>query len=100
MSGAEIDKLCRDWLAKNYGEELASEYSYDSLVNTLFNNQELSEALKHLSQVLEIAFPGDTFGTVDYHNAREKLGLCEEEVNIADIFISALHKDRSGADER
>ena len=91
MKGGKIDKLCVDWLKKNYGDEVASDYRHYSLVITVWNTSELNEALEALKQVLCITFgPAESFGSTDYHEAREKLGLPQNEVPIPDVFIEAF----------
>jgi hypothetical protein len=91
MKVGQIDKLCLDWLKKNYGDGVASDYRHYSLVIDRWNTSELNEALESLRQVLCITFgPSGSFGNMDYHEAREKLGLPEDEAPIPDIFIKAF----------
>jgi len=91
MSSAQIDKLCVDWLKENYGEESASEYTPDSLVIPMWNPPHLNEALETLRQVLCIAFgPDQPLGTLDYHEARRKLGLMDHNIPIPKVFINAF----------
>lgn len=91
MKGGQIDKLCLDWLKENCGDEVASDYRYYSLVITMWNTSELNEALEALRQVLCIAFgPDESLGTVDYYEARRKLGLPDYEVAIPEVFIEAF----------
>jgi len=91
MKSGQIDRLCSDWLKDNYGDELASDYRHYSLVINLWNTSELNEALEALRQVLCIAFgPAESFGSADYHEAREKLGLPDDRVSIPDVFIEAF----------
>ena len=91
MSGDQIDRLCRNWLAENCGEEIASKYSSQSLVIPMWNPHDLGEALETLRQVLCIAFgPDESFGTTDYHEARRKLGLPDDGGPIPEVFIRAF----------
>lgn len=91
MKSGQIDRLCSDWLKDNYGDELASDYRHYSLVITIWNTSELNEALEALRQVLCIAFgPDGSLGTVDYYDARRKLGLPDDRVSIPDVFIEAF----------
>jgi len=74
VSGGQIDKLCRDSLCENYGEEIASEYTTYSLMIpawTGFNN-----ALGDLRLRLCLAFgPQQSAGISDYYEVRGELGL-------------------------
>jgi len=98
MRSNQIDKLCTDWLRANYGGELASEYNNYSLIITMFNSQELNEALDGLRQVLCIAFgPDGSFGITDYHEATKKLGLREEQGMIPEVLIKAFSETASEA---
>ena len=91
MRGDQIDKLCRDWLSENYGEELASEHTYYSLVISMWNTLELSDALETLRYVLCLAFgPTGSFGITDYHEARRKLRLPDDGSPIPDVFVKAF----------
>jgi hypothetical protein len=91
VTGAEIDRLYTDWLGDIYGEEIASEYRAYSLVIPMWNPPDLNDALETLRQVLCIAFgPDQYFGTTDYHEARRKLQLHEERVEIPEVFIRAF----------
>ena len=91
MRGGEVDKLYRDWLSQNYGEELASEYKSYSLVILAWNTIRLNDALETLRQVLCIAFgPEESFGTTDYHEARIKLKLTDDVIPIPDVFVKAF----------
>jgi hypothetical protein len=91
VTGAEIDRLCTGWLGDNYEEEVASEYSAYSLVIPTWNPPDLNDALETLRQVLCKAFgPDQSFGTTDYHEARRKLQLHEERVEIPEVFIRAF----------
>ena len=91
MCGSEIDKLCRDWLSKNYGEEIASEYTSYSLVIPAWNTPDLNHALETLRQVLCLAFdPEESFGMTDYYEARRKLGLPDDRTPVPDAFIRAF----------
>ena len=91
MTSGQIDRLCSDWLRVNCGEEVASKYRPYSLVITMWNTPELSEALETLRQVLCIAFgPDESFGTTDYHEVSAKLGLPDDGVPIPEVFIKAF----------
>lgn len=91
MKDGQIDKLCLDWLKKNYGDEVASDYRHYSLVIAVWNTTELNEALEALKQELCTTFgPAGSFGNVDYHEAREKLGLPQDSTPIPDVFIEAF----------
>ena len=91
MKGGQIDKLCLDWLKKNYGDEVASDYRHYSLVIDRWNSSELNEALEALRKVLCITFgPAGSFGNIDDHEARVKLGLPEDGVPIPYVFIKAF----------
>jgi hypothetical protein len=91
VTGAEIDRLCTDWLGDNCGEEIAWEYSAHSLVIPMWNPPDLNDALETLRQVLCIAFgPDQLLGTTDYHEARRKLRLHEERIEIPEVFIRAF----------
>jgi hypothetical protein len=91
VTSAQIDKLCTDWLRENCGEEVASGYRPHSLAIPMLNSPELNNALETLRQVLSIAFgPDESFGTTDYHEARRKLGVPEEDVTIPEVFIKAF----------
>ena len=91
MSSGEIDRLCTDWLGDNYGDGMASKYMPYTLVIPMWNPPDLNDALETLRQVLCIAFgPDGSFGTTDYHDARRKLRLHEERVEIPEVFIRAF----------
>jgi len=91
MRGGEVDKLCRDWLGENYGEEIASEYTSYSLVIPAWNTFRLSDALEALRQVLCLAFGSEeSFGTTDYYEARRKLSLPDDRIPIPDVFVKAF----------
>jgi len=91
MKGSQIDKLCVDWLRENCGAEIASKYRPYSLVITTWNAPDINDGLETLRQVLCIAFgPAKSFGSTDYHEAREKLGLPEDRVPIPDVFTNAF----------
>jgi hypothetical protein len=93
MNGEQIDKVCRDWLRENYGEDLASEYRAHSLVILMWNTSELNEALETLMQVLHIAFgPDRSFGTTDYYEVRRKLKLSDDGTPIPEVFLRAFAK--------
>ena len=91
MSGSQVDKLCQEWLRKNYGESIASEYSTYSLVIPTGNSPELNHALKDLKLKLRLAFgPEQSFGATDYYEAREKLGLPDDRAPVPDVFVRAF----------
>jgi hypothetical protein len=91
MSGAQIDRLCRDWLHESYGEEVTSEYTPYSLVILEWNAVDLNNALEELRLMLCLAFgPEQSFGTTDYYEAREKLGLPDGRAPIPDLFVRAF----------
>ena len=100
MKSGQIDQLCTGWLRENYGRELASEYKFHSLVIPTFHSYELNEALDTLGQVLCIAFgPGESFGTTDYHEAREKLGLPDDQIRVPSVFLRAFSETRRGGEK-
>jgi hypothetical protein len=91
MSGAEIDRLCTDWLRHNYGEAMARRYTPHALVFPMWNPPELNAALDTLRQVLGMAFrPDECFADSEYHEARRKLRLWEERPEIPEAFIKAF----------
>jgi hypothetical protein len=91
MSGGQIDKLCQDWLRENYGEAIASEYTMYSLVIPMWNPADLNEALEDLRLELCFSFgPQQSFGSTDYYEAREKLGLSGGRTPIPDVFVKAF----------
>ena len=91
MTSGEIDRLCTDWLNDNYGEEMARKYMPYTLVIPMWNPLDLNDALETLRQVLCIAFGADkSFGTTDYHEARRKLRLSDDSVEIPEVFIRAF----------
>jgi hypothetical protein len=100
MRSRQINQLCVDWLTKNYGEEFALEYQGYSLVIPAVDSYELNEGLDTLGQVLCIAFgPGESSGTTDYHDARKKLGLPEDQIRVPDVFVRPLSEARSGGEK-
>ncbi|RLC72114.1 MAG: hypothetical protein DRI26_03655 [Chloroflexi bacterium] len=91
MCGSQVDKLCRDWLRQNYGQEIASEYPPYSLVIPAWNTSALNHALETLRQALCLALgPEESFGTADYYEARRKLELPDGRTPIPDAFIRAF----------
>jgi hypothetical protein len=91
MSSGQIDKLCQEWLLKNYDEEIASEYTTYSLAIPMWNSPELNNALEDLKLELCLSFgPEQSFGSTDYYEARKKLGLSGGRTPIPDVFIRAL----------
>jgi hypothetical protein len=88
MSGGQIDKLCREWLRENYGEEIASEYTTYSLVIPMWNPADLNNALEDLRLELCLSFGREqSFGSTDHYEAREKLGLSGGRTPIPDVFV-------------
>jgi hypothetical protein len=93
MSGEQIDNLCRDWLRGNYGEAIASEYTAYSLVVPLWNSPDANDALECLKLELCLAFGSEkSFGTTDYYQAREKLGLADNRASVPDVFTKTVAK--------
>jgi hypothetical protein len=91
MSSSQIDRLCQDWLRENYGEAIASEYTTYSLVIPMWNSPDLNDALEDLKLELYLSFgPGQSFGTTDYYEAREKLGMPDNRTPIPDVFVKAF----------
>jgi hypothetical protein len=91
VSGSQIDELCREWLRENCGEEVASEYTMYSLVIPMWNSPDLNNALEDLRLELCLYFgPEQSFGSTDYYEAREKLGLLSGKTPVPDVFIGAF----------
>ena len=91
MNGNQIDELCQEWLRKNCGEEIASEYTTYSLVIPVWNSLVLNNALEDLRLELCLSFgPEQSFGSTDYYEAREKLGLIDGKTPVPDVFIGAF----------
>jgi len=91
MSGSQINSLCKDWLWKNRGESIASEYTTLSLLILTWNSTELNDALRNLKSELSLLFgPDRSFGEVDYYEAREKLGLPDDRPSVPDVFVRAF----------
>ena len=91
VSGGQIDTLCRDWLRENYGDAIASEYTIYSLVIPMWNSPDLNNALEDLKLELYLAFsPEQSFGTTDYCEARERLGLADERTPVPEVFVRAF----------
>jgi hypothetical protein len=91
MTSGQIDRLCWGWLRQNYGEEIASEYAPYSLLISNFNSADLNNALKELRQSLCFAFgPEQSFGSVDYYEASERLGLPHDRTPVPDVFVRAF----------
>ncbi len=91
VTSGEIDRLCTDWLNDNYGEGMACKYMPYTLVIPMWSPPDLNGALETLRQVLRIAFGADqSLGTTDYHEARRKLQLHGERVEIPEVFIRAF----------
>ena len=94
MSGSQIDGLCQDWLRENYGEAIASEYTTYSLVIPMWNSPDLNDALEDLKLELCLSFgPEQSFGTTDYYEAREKLGLPDDRTPVPDVFVRAFARN-------
>jgi len=90
-TAGQIDKVCVDWLKKNYGEEFATQYGPYSLLIPMWNTIEFNEALGTLMQVLRIAFgPDESFGTIGYYESRRKLKLSDDRTPIPGVFLKAL----------
>jgi hypothetical protein len=93
MTGNEADRLCIDWLRDNCGREIASKYTPYSMVMPMLNAPDLNQGLTAFRQVLCQTFgPDESFGSTDYHEARAKLGLAEDRVQIPEVFIEAFAK--------
>jgi hypothetical protein len=91
VSGSQIDELCREWLRENCGEEVANEYTIYSLVIPMWNSAALNSALEDLRQELCLSLgPKQSFGSTDYYEAREKLGLLDGKPPVPDVFIRAF----------
>lgn len=94
MSGSLIDSLCQDWLRENYGEAIASEYTIYSLVIPMWNPPDLNDALEDLWMQLCFSFgPEQSFGTIEYYEAREKLGLSYDWTPVPDVFVRAFARN-------
>ena len=91
MSGSQIGALCQEWLRENCGEEIATEYTIYSLVIPMWNSADLNNALEDLRLELCLSFgPEQSFGSTDYYEAREKLGLLNGKTPVPDVFIKAF----------
>ena len=91
MTGKQVDNLCRAWIEQNNGFELARRYTGYSLVMPGWNDDELTEALENLRQVLCIAFgPDESFETTDYYEARAKLKLPERQSQIPQAYFEVI----------
>jgi len=91
MTSSQIDRLCRDWLHENYGEEIALEYAPHSLLLPVFNSIDLNNALEELRQYLCFAFgPRQSLGNTDYYEARKQLGLLYDRTPVPDVFVRAF----------
>ena len=94
MSGIQIDRLCQDWLRENCGEATASEYTRYSLVIPISNSPELNDTLEDLKLELCLSFgPEQSFGTTDYYEAREKLGLPDDRTPVPGVFVRAFARN-------
>jgi hypothetical protein len=93
MNVSQIDELCQDWLRKNYDEKVASEYTIYSLVIPTCNSPGLNEALEDLKRELRSSFgPKQSFGNIDYHEARKRLGLPDKRTPVPGVFFRAFAK--------
>ena len=91
MKSEQIDQLCQEWLVGNYGDEIASEYMVYSLVIPSFNSKQLNDALEELRLILCNSFgPEQSFGSTDYQDARESLGLLGSRTPVPAVFIRAF----------
>lgn len=91
MTSSQIDHLCLDWLQENYGEVIASEYSPYSLLIPAFNSIDLNGALEELRQTLYLIFGSEqSFGSTDYYEARQRLGLPGNRTPVPDVFVRAF----------
>jgi len=91
MDSGQIDRLCRDWLQEKYGEAVASEYTTYSLVIPMGNPADLNDAFEDLRLELCLSFgPEQSFGSTDYYEAREKLGLPDDRATVPDVFVRAF----------
>jgi hypothetical protein len=91
MTDDKIDRLCLDWLRQNHGEEVASEYKSYSLLIPAFNSADLNGALEELIQTLYLLCgTGQSFGSTDYYEARERLGLPGDKTPVPEVFIRAF----------
>ena len=94
MSGSQIDGLCQDWLRENYGEAITLEYTTYSLVIPMWNSPDLNDALEDLKLELCLSFgPEQSFGTADYYEVREKLGLLDDRTPVPDVFVRAFARN-------
>jgi hypothetical protein len=56
-----------------------------------FNSADLNCALEELRQSLYFIFgPEQSFGSADYYEARERLGLSDDRTPIPDVFVRAF----------
>jgi hypothetical protein len=91
VNDSQIDGLCYDWLLKNCGEEIASEYTTYSLAVPMWNSVDLNDALEDLKLELYLCFgPGQSFGATNYYEAKEKLGLPDDRITVPDVFVRAF----------
>ena len=94
MSGSQMDRLCQDWLRENYGEAIASEYTTYSLLIPMWNSPDLNDALEDFKLELCLSFgPEQSFGTTDYYEVREKLGLPDDRSPVPDAFVRAFARN-------
>jgi len=91
MTSGQIDRLCWDWLHDNYGEEIASEYTPQSLFIPAFNSNDPNSTLEELRQALSLIFGTEqSFGNTDRYEARERLELPDDRIPIPDVFVRAF----------
>jgi hypothetical protein len=91
MTSSETDRLCRDWLRENCWEEITSEYKHYSLLVPVRNSPELNDGSETPRQALCIALgPDESFGSIDYYEARRRLGLSEHCTSIPEVFTKAF----------
>jgi len=91
MTGAEIDRLCLDWLSENRGERIAHQYTPYALLIPRWNPPELNQALDSFKHSLSVAFgPDESFGTTGYREARRQLGLSQDAFPVPEVFVRAF----------
>lgn len=91
MTSDEIDRLFKDWLAKNNPREIADQYETQSLLIPAINPPELNDAIDDMLQRLSRHFGAEeTFISTDYYEARSALALPDDRTQIPDVFTSAF----------
>ncbi len=84
VTGSQLDRLCQGWLRENCGEAIASEY-------TMWNSADLDDALEDLRLELCLSFGHEqSVETIDYYEAREKLGLSDDRTPMPDVVMRAF----------